>query len=50
MLSRFIRDFKYSILSLTIGITLIILGVVREEYFIVLKKAVAICLQCIGIS
>jgi len=39
---------KYALLAL--GIAFILVGVLREEYLVVLKKAVMICLECIGIG
>ena len=50
MLNKFIKDFRYSILTFIIGIILISVGLVREEHYIVLKKAVEICVKCIRIS
>lgn len=39
---------KYPLLFL--GLAFIALGVVRQEYLVVLQKAVMICLECIGIG
>ncbi len=39
---------KYPLLFL--GIAFIALGVIRQEYLVVLQKAVMICLECIGIG
>lgn len=39
---------KYALLFLGLGF--IALGVLREEHLIVFKKAVMICLECIGIG
>jgi len=49
-LYKFIKDFRYSILTFIIGIILILVGLVREEDYIVLKKAVTICVKCIRID
>lgn len=35
---------------LALSIVMIIAGVMRDEHLIVLKKAVNICLECIGIG
>lgn len=40
--------FKYMILLAAFG--LIAIGISREEHFIVLQKAVKICLECIGVG
>lgn len=37
-------------IALGLGVVMIIAGVIREEHLIVLKKAVNICLECIGIG
>ncbi|GAA0180091.1 hypothetical protein SH2C18_28430 [Clostridium sediminicola] len=39
---------KYFVLPLSV--VLIVIGIMREEHLTVLKKAVAICLECIGIG
>lgn len=39
---------KYPLLLL--GLAFIAAGVLRTEYIVVLKKAVMICLECIGIG
>ena len=39
---------RFGLLALAAG--LILLGLMREENLIVLKKAVNICLECIGIG
>lgn len=39
---------KYIILS--VSILFISIGMMREEHFVVLKKAVNICLECIGVG
>lgn len=33
-----------------VGVGFIILGMAREEHITVLRKAIAICLECIGIG
>ena len=35
---------------LVLSVVMIITGVMRDEHLIVLKKAVNICLECIGIG
>lgn len=40
--------FKYPLLILSI--LFIITGVLRQEHLVVLKKAVNICLECIGVG
>ena len=37
-------------MALGIGVVMIITGVIRDEHLVVLKKAVNICLECIGIG
>lgn len=39
---------KYSVLLM--AILFIGIGIVRDEHFITLKKAVNICLECIGVG
>ncbi|WP_199797973.1 MULTISPECIES: CD1871A family CXXC motif-containing protein [Blautia] len=39
-----------TILLLLIGIVFLFLGIWREEYTIVMEKAINICLECIGIG
>ena len=39
---------RYAVLAAAIGF--IAYGVMREEHLVVLKKAVNICLECIGIG
>ncbi len=34
----------------TVALTFIVIGMMREEHLVVLKKAVNICLECIGIG
>lgn len=42
------KNIKLSILIC--AISFIVIGILREEHFVVLKKAVNICLECIGIG
>ena len=42
------RVIPYAMLALSI--VMIIAGVMRDEHLVVLKKAVNICLECIGIG
>ena len=37
-------------LILGVGVVMIVAGVMRDEHLVVLKKAVNICLECIGIG
>ena len=37
-------------IALGIGAVMIVTGVIRGEHLVVLKKAVNICLECIGIG
>lgn len=37
-------------IALGLGVGMIITGVIRGEHLVVLKKAVNICLECIGIG
>jgi len=39
---------KYGIL--TVAVLFIIFGISREEHLVVLKKAINICLECIGVG
>jgi hypothetical protein len=36
--------------TITVALAFIVIGILREEHLIVLKKAVAICLECIGVG
>ena len=37
-------------IALGIGAVMVVTGVIRDEHLVVLKKAVNICLECIGIG
>lgn len=39
-----------TVLLLVIGVIFLSLGIWREEYAIVMNKAINICLECIGIG
>lgn len=39
-----------TVLLLVIGVIFLSLGIWREEYAIVMSKAINICLECIGIG
>ncbi|MBR1918419.1 MAG: hypothetical protein IJ831_02220 [Spirochaetales bacterium] len=41
---------RLQLLLLLIALLLILLGVLREESYVVLDKATRICLECIGIG
>ena len=41
---------KLWLLLLPLGIILIVLGIMQNDYLDVLKKATMICLECIGIG
>ena len=48
-----ISEKKFCILRVTafaVALIFIAIGIIREEYLVVLKKAVNICLECIGIG
>lgn len=46
----FIKRNKAAFILIGVALIFILLGVWREEYMVVLKKAVNICLECIGIG
>lgn len=46
----YIQKAYIKFMILLLSITFIIVGVIREEQFVVLKKAINICLECIGIG
>lgn len=50
MKTNVIEEFKYSILMFIIVIILILIGLERQENYSILKKAVDMCLQCMGIG
>lgn len=39
-----------SYVLLIVAIIFIVIGLINQEYLIVLKKAVNICLECIGVG
>lgn len=41
-------NLKYSVLFM--AILFIGIGIVRDEHFVTLKKAINICLECIGVG
>lgn len=47
---EFIKRNKVALMLIAAAVIFIILGVWREEYMTVIKKAVNICLECIGIG
>jgi len=47
---QFPRRLAVQLSLLFIGITLLVVGVVRGEALLVLKKAILVCLECIGIG
>ena len=48
MSKRFVNTVRFSILALSV--IFILAGIMRDEEAVVLKKAVNICLECIGIG
>ena len=44
------RNKMIPFLALGIGAVMIVTGVIRGEHLVVLKKAINICLECIGIG
>lgn len=46
----FIKRNKIALILIAVSVLFILLGVWREEHMTVLKKAVNICLECIGIG
>lgn len=47
---NFIKRNKIALILIAVSIVFIFLGVWRDEYMTVIKKAVNICLECIGIG
>ena len=47
---NFIKRNRIAFILIGVALIFILLGVWREEYMVVLKKAVNICLECIGIG
>lgn len=45
-----LRSNWITILLLTLGVAFLALGIWREEYVVVMGKAINICLECIGIG
>ena len=39
-----------SVTLIVVGATLLIIGLMRQEQLTVLKKAIVICLECIGLG
>lgn len=35
---------------IAVAVTFILIGIVREEHYEVLRKAITVCLECIGIG
>jgi hypothetical protein len=48
--NAFIREKKWALAGIVIGITMLAAGAARGETTLVLHKAVRICLQCIGVG
>ena len=46
----FIKRNKAALILIAVAVMLILLGVWRDEHMTVIKKAVNICLECIGIG
>lgn len=47
---RWIREHKAALLLMAAGISFMILGSVRGETEIILRKAINICMECIGLG
>lgn len=47
---RFLRHNRIALLLLFVGIAFLVLGVWRDEAQTVLRKAVNICMECIGLG
>lgn len=45
-----LRSNWITVLLLSIGIAFVAIGIWREEYAVVMEKAIHICLECIGIG
>ena len=50
ILKRFLHSKLSTALFLLVGATFLLLGIWREEYTIVMEKAINICLECVGIG
>jgi hypothetical protein len=50
MLKRVNRHLFIQIFILSVGITMMTLGLLRGESLEILKKAIVICMECIGIG
>lgn len=48
--NSFIESNWITVLFLIIGAVFLLLGIWREEYTIVMEKAINICLECVGIG
>ncbi|GMQ57441.1 CD1871A family CXXC motif-containing protein [Vallitalea sediminicola] len=44
------KKYKLNAVVLITAFTFILIGIIREEHLVVLKKATNICLECIGIG
>lgn len=42
--------FKINVVIFITAFTFILIGIIREEHLVVIKKATNICLECIGIG
>lgn len=49
-MKTYLKQNKIGILSLSLGIIFIAVGIYRNEASIVLTKAIMVCLECIGIG
>lgn len=53
-MKELIRKFEKSrivpFVAFGVGAVMVVTGVIRDEHLVVLKKAVNICLECIGIG
>lgn len=46
----FLQQTRVRLVLLVTSICFIVVGIIREEHLVVIKKAVKICLECIGVG
>lgn len=49
-IKKLLRSNWATVLVLLVGIVFLLVGIWREEYTIVMEKAINICLECVGIG